>query len=448
MLKNLTLRTKVLFLFGLFILLTLTNWFFYWFSEETYKHNNAYVEISKQNSLQLQHVVFYIRNIADGKKNNLNNVTREMKVLDENLKLLKDGGLYEGLHDITLEPTDPANLGTYSKLTDVIRQWREFRSHVVNIVDTNPIRLDSTFAYLAVPDVDPNNMKTQKIDFLNPQVIPHLDYIIKNTGKVLRFNEDLIINYYESAWEQRRSASIVFFLIQFIAFLSLLFGAYFIVVNTIKPLKNISQTIADLADGRFTHNMDYHSQDELGEVVQNMNNLVQSMEKISAFAANVGKGDFQSNFQVRGTEDKLGFALLDMRDNLQKVAEEDKKRNWANEGMAKFAEILRNTQQNVNEISYSIIANLVKYVGANQGGLFILEENIHQDHKPILHLKAAYAYNKKKYMEKEVKVGQGLLGQAVLERNMIYLTDIPNNYVTITSGLGEANPLCLCKQIM
>jgi PAS domain S-box-containing protein len=126
-----------------------------------------------------------------------------------------------------------------------------------------------------------------------------------------------------------------------------------------------------------------------------------------------------------------------MRDNLQKVAEEDKKRNWANEGMAKFAEILRNTQQNVDEVSYSIISNIVKYLGANQGGLFILNE---ENEKPTLELIAAYAYNKKKYLEKTVMVGQGLLGQAVLEKSMIYLTEIPNNYITITSGLGESNP--------
>ncbi len=438
--RNLTLRTKILLLFGLFILLTLINWAFYWYAEQAYRHNNVYVQISKQNSLQLQQVVFFVRNIADGKKNNLNNVTREMKTLDENLKLLKEGGFYEGLHTLELAPTDESNLEIYSKLTDVVRQWREFRSHVVSIVDTNPVRLDSTFAYLAVPDVDPNNMKTQKIEFLNPQVIPHLDYVIKNTEKLLMFNEDLTTYYYEYAWEQHRSFSIVFFLIQFIAFLSLVFGAYFILSNTINPLKNIAQTIADVADGRFARNTEYQTQDELGEVINNMNNLVNSMENISAFASNVGKGNFQSDFEVRGAEDKLGFALLDMRDNLQKVAEEDKKRNWANEGMAKFAEILRNTQQDLDEISYSIISNLVKYVGANQGGLFILKEDAENSKKQVLALRAAYAYNKKKYLEKEVRIGQGLLGQAVVERSMIYLTDIPNNYITITSGLGEANP--------
>jgi HAMP domain-containing protein len=251
------------------------------------------------------------------------------------------------------------------------------------------------------------------------------------------FNEDLRKSYYEYAREQKHSYSIIITMITIILLLSLVAGYYYIISSAITPLKRISHTATQLAAGEFTRTLDYTSQDEIGEVITTMNQLVDSMETISGFATNVGNGDFHSNFQVRGIQDRLGYALLDMRDNLQKVAEEDKKRNWANEGMAKFAEILRNTQQNIDEISYNIIANLVKYLGANQGGLFILNE---ENEKPTLELSAAYAYNKKKYIQKSVLVGQGLLGQAVLEKSMIYLTEIPNNYITITSGLGESNP--------
>jgi PAS domain S-box-containing protein len=436
MFRNWTLKTKTVLFFAFALLLTICIFFLYWYAENSYKHNSTYVEISKQNSLQLQQVVFFIRNIADGKKNNLNNVTREMKILDDNLKLLREGGTYEGLHSITLNPTSEGQLEIFSKLTDVNRQWREFRSRVVRIVDINPIRLDSTFAYLALPDVDPNNMKTQKIDFLNPLVTPNLDYIVKNTERMFMFNEDLTTAYYEYAWEQRRSYFIAISMLTGLLVMFLI-GGYFFIIGSTMSLKHISNTVSQLVAGEFTRGIDYNNRDEIGEVITKLNDLVDSMETISTFAANVGKGDFHYNFQVRGENDRLGYALLDMRDNLQKVAEEDNKRNWANEGMAKFAEILRNTQQDLNDISYNIISNLVKYLGANQGGLFILNEN---NETPTLELSAAYAYNKKKYLEKVVKVGQGLLGQAVLEKNMIYLTEIPNNYITITSGLGEANP--------
>jgi HAMP domain-containing protein len=436
MLSNLTLRTKIILLFSCFVFVAITDYVFVFWGNKVFQEDIAYAEISKQNTLQIQQVVFFIRNVTDGKKTNLNDVTREMKVFDDNFKILKEGGYYEP-YNIKLPPTNPNNLEIYSKLTEVSRQWKDFRSRIVNIVDTNPIRLDSTFAYLALPDVDPSNMKTQKIEFLNPSITPHIDYVIKNTEKIIIFNEDLTTFYRENAYERKENYDTVIIMLHIFTIFLFIGAIYLLIANFITPINKIAQTASVLSMGEFGKNIDYELEDEIGELVQNINKLTDSMEKISLFASDVGKGNFKSELQVRGENDELGYALLGMRDNLQKVYEEDQKRNWANEGMAKFAEILRNTNQEVAEISYNIISNLVKYLGANQGGLFILHQVGDQS---ILKLTAAYAYNKKKYLQKEVLVGQGLLGQAVLEKNSIYLTEIPNTYITITSGLGEANP--------
>jgi PAS domain-containing protein len=414
----------------------ITDYVFIFLGNRVFQEDIAYAEISKQNTLQIQQVVFFIRNVTDGKKTNLNDVTREMKVFDDNLKILKEGGYYEP-YNIKIPATNPNNLEVYSKLTEVARQWKDFRSRIVNIVDTNPIRLDSTFAYLALPDVDPSNMKTQKIEFLNPSIAPHIDYVIKNTEKIIIFNEDLTTFYREYAYERKENYDTVILMLHIFAIFLFVGAVYLLIANFITPINKIAQNVSVLSMGEIGKSIDYDLEDEIGELVQNINKLTDSMEKFSLFASDVGKGNFKSELKVRGENDQLGYALLGMRNNLQKVYEEDKKRNWANEGMAKFAEILRNTNQEITEISYNIISNLVKYLGANQGGLFILHQVGDQS---ILKLTAAYAYNKKKYLQKEVLVGQGLLGQAVLEKNSIYLTEIPNNYITITSGLGEANP--------
>ena len=70
----------------------------------------------------------------------------------------------------------------------------------------------------------------------------------------------------------------------------------------------------------------------------------------------------------------LGNALINMRDNLSKVAEDDKKRNWATEGMAKFGEILRTNTNDLGKLAEEIIGNLVKYLKANQGALYIIDD--------------------------------------------------------------------------
>jgi PAS domain S-box-containing protein len=131
-----------------------------------------------------------------------------------------------------------------------------------------------------------------------------------------------------------------------------------------------------------------------------------------------------------------------MRNNLKKVSEEDKKRNWATSGIAKFGDILRSYSDNFEKLADNIISNLVRYVGANQGALFIIEgntENASEDEQ-YMEMAAVYAWDKKKFLEKKIYKGDGLAGQAWLEGDTIYLTEVPDDYVNITSGLGEANP--------
>lgn len=119
---------------------------------------------------------------------------------------------------------------------------------------------------------------------------------------------------------------------------------------------------------------------------------------------------------------------------------EDQKRQWASEGVTKCMNLLRNETE-LNSLNNQFIAFVVKYLGANQGGLFLLDEE--QPHDVHLQLMAAYAYNRQKYLKKRVDIGEGLLGQTFLEKQTNHLTQIPEKHLTITSGLGEAPPSAL-----
>jgi hypothetical protein len=142
-------------------------------------------------------------------------------------------------------------------------------------------------------------------------------------------------------------------------------------------------------------------------------------------------------------QQKMAAQELELKDNLKMLKEKQKEetqRQWANEGLTKCISIIRN-QSDLNELYNDLISFTVKYVNANQGGLFLINENNQND--KFLELSASYAYERKKFLEKRVEIGEGLLGQAYLEKEPIYLKEIPNNYINITSGLGTANPTTL-----
>ncbi|GJM60868.1 GAF domain-containing protein [Persicobacter diffluens] len=132
----------------------------------------------------------------------------------------------------------------------------------------------------------------------------------------------------------------------------------------------------------------------------------------------------------------------EMEDYVSKIKEQkaiDEKRQWITQGVSAIDQLLR-TNEKDDALQDQIIREIVNYAGAIQGGLYSVEGESEDLH---LQLTACYAYNRKKYHEQKIEIGEGLVGQCYLEQETIYLTEVPENYISITSGLGEANPNCI-----
>ena len=127
-----------------------------------------------------------------------------------------------------------------------------------------------------------------------------------------------------------------------------------------------------------------------------------------------------------------------MREGLKKASEEDDKRRWLNEGIAGFGEILRKNTSSLKELGDDILRFLVDYLQLHQGAIYITkDENAEDVHLTTI---SCYAFNRKKFLNKRIDIGDGLVGQCYLEKKKIYLTEIPPNYMNIRSGLGETTP--------
>ena len=177
---------------------------------------------------------------------------------------------------------------------------------------------------------------------------------------------------------------------------------------------------------------------EAGISYLNMQEQLQLMDTNIKFANSISQGNLGAKYSAE-KPDKLGESLMNMRDSLVEAAEREAKEKFVNVGLASIGEILRNNSDNLDTLCDQVIEKLVSYMKANQGGIFIINEDESTDEK-YLELMACRAYERKKYLEKRIELGQGLVGQSAIEKETIYMLDVPEGYIHITSGLGLANP--------
>jgi methyl-accepting chemotaxis protein len=159
------------------------------------------------------------------------------------------------------------------------------------------------------------------------------------------------------------------------------------------------------------------------------------MDTNISFADSISQGNLAVEYGALHA-DRLGESLKNMRQNLLTAASREERERFATIGLARIGEILRQNADNLETLSDKVIEEIVRYMKANQGSVFVVDD---QD-KDQLQLIASRAWERKKFMQKTINIGDGLVGQAAIERRTIFMTKVPDSYISITSGLGEANP--------
>lgn len=182
---------------------------------------------------------------------------------------------------------------------------------------------------------------------------------------------------------------------------------------------------------------------ELGALAAQVNHVIEQLKDASDFVKAIGDGDLSIRYETFDKEykpgtNRLADSLIDMQSRLRQLNEEDQKRQWTNEGLTKFVDILRSGNEDIRALGDKIISTLATYTGSNQGGLYLLNDTKEGD--SYLELVSLFAFDVKKHETRRIKIGEGILGQTFLEKQTTYLQSVPEEYVRITSGLGEGSP--------
>ena len=218
------------------------------------------------------------------------------------------------------------------------------------------------------------------------------------------------------------------------------FNFYFFRRHVLEPLKKLeSSTSSQNFEDKFDSL-------EIGVVAGRIKNTIEDLRDATDFVVAIGEGKLDLDYRSLDANykkgvNKLADSLIEMQSRLKALNEEEKKRQWSNEGLTKFVDILRSSNDDVNILGDKIIAALAQYTKSNQGALYILNDE--DSRNKYLELVSLFAFDIKKHEQQKIKLGEGILGQTFLEKQTTYVTNMPESYIRITSGLGDASPRSL-----
>ncbi len=295
-------------------------------------------------------------------------------------------------------------------------------------------------------------------NYNNPEIYYQTVYYLGKEGKLFDYSKKIsnnILNLKKSLYKKteeikEETQKQFVFLKRFILYLIILLITLFIlliifVFRMVYFTQNrLSPIIDKLSKGIPVEIKQSRRKDEFGEIYNYLVNFVSYLREVATFADKIGNNEFDYNFKPLSDKDVLGNSLIKMRDNLLKAQEEERKRqeenkqrNWSSQGIAHFNEVIRSNNNDLNELTNAVVKELVDYTGASIGGLYIVDEEADE---PLIKLQAFYAYDRHKFMERTIHPGETLVGQCYIENDTIYINDVPDDYIYITSGLGKDKP--------
>jgi PAS domain S-box-containing protein len=249
-------------------------------------------------------------------------------------------------------------------------------------------------------------------------------------------------------WEKRKKSLALGIIIILILSISLfVLAILYIRRSVLKPLGVLQQHAFELAEGRLPSNLEVQDTGEFGRISGLLNVFVQSLKDKARFSADMSEGKETDKLIALSKDDILANSLIRMEKKIRAARLEDHKnkqsrdeRRWTNEGIAKFGEILRIHNNEISALAENIIQELVRFLEAGAGGFFLASG---EDESMTLDLISSFAFDRKKYIKKQFAPGEGLIGTCAIEKEKIILTEIPDDYINISSGLGESKPKSL-----
>ncbi len=167
-------------------------------------------------------------------------------------------------------------------------------------------------------------------------------------------------------------------------------------------------------------------------------NLTRQVRAIGDVATAVTKGDLTQSITVeaRGEVAQLKDNVNQMIHALAQTTQVNQEQDWLKTNLTRFTRMLQG-QRDLLSVAGQVLTELAPVVEAQHGAFYVAQQG-GEDMR--LRLFASYAYQERKSLANDFSFGEGLVGQAALERKRIVIKDVPDDYIQVSSALGEAKP--------
>lgn len=196
-----------------------------------------------------------------------------------------------------------------------------------------------------------------------------------------------------------------------------------------RPLEVSLESVKQMTQGELPNLIPVEGHDEIAELGHSLNTLSTIFNKNASFAREVGQGKFEEDYQILSDSDVLGNALVLMRSNLKELSGQQERVSWLQTSTNKVNLFLREEKE-LSTLSNELLSLLAEILDFQVAALYY---NSDEKYKLI----GSYAFNVRKTNANEFAPGEGLVGQAVLERKTIIFKNAPKDFIFIQSGIGE-----------
>ncbi len=309
----------------------------------------------------------------------------------------------------------------------------------------SPIREDTTAAIRMLEANDPFAVSFQPVFEGKSVTIKGKDYAGKNvlqTARLINAASIALIAKMDIEEAEAVTGEIIStFVYAGVCVVALAFLLTMVLARSLtRPLFSMKHTIGLVAQGILPETDEDRGNDEFGQMGTKVDELVQTLRRNADFAKQIGEGKYNTEFAPASQDDILGMSLINMRKNLIENERRDTERNWIVRGVAEISEILR-MHDSIDELGDDVIRFILGKISAVQGAFYVVNDEVTPH---LIEMRASFAYNRKKYLKAKFKFAEGLVGQAAIEKDTILRTEIPAEYVTLTSGLlGDQKPSCI-----